>query len=66
MSGGEKKLDGTPGEVFTYYKELEYVGLAAPQVTYVVHGLKEHGFPVSTKASTIQEAADEIMRSLHG
>ena len=42
------------------------VGLAAPQVTYVMHDLKEHGFPVSTKATTIQEAADEIMRSLHG
>ena len=48
------------------YKELEKVGLAAPQVTYVMHDLKEHGFPVSTKATTIQEAADEIMRSLHG
>ena len=66
MNRGEKMLDGTPGEVFSHYKELEKVGLAAPQVTYVMHDLKEHGFPVSTKATTIQEAADEIMRSLHG
>ena len=59
-------LDGTPREVFSHYKELEKVGLAAPQVTYVMHDLKERGFAVSPDATTIQEAADEIMRSLHG
>ena len=66
MNRGEKMLDGTPREVFSHYKELEKVGLAAPQVTYVMHDLKERGFPVSPDATTIQEAADEIMRSLHG
>lgn len=65
MNRGEKMLDGTPKEVFSHYKELEKVGLAAPQVTYVMHDLKERGFPVSTDATTIPEAADEIMRSSH-
>lgn len=65
MNRGEKMLDGTPKEVFSHYKELEKVGLAAPQVTYVMHDLKERGFPVSTDATTIGEAADEIMRSFH-
>ena len=65
MNRGEKMLDGTPREVFSHYKELEKVGLAAPQVTYVMHDLKERGFPVSTDATTIPEAADEIMRSFH-
>lgn len=65
MNRGEKMLDGTPKEVFSHYKELEKVGLAAPQVTYVMHDLKERGFPVSTDATTILEAADEIMRSFH-
>ena len=65
MNRGEKMLDGTPKEVFSHYKELEKVGLAAPQVTYVMHELKERGFPVSTDATTIGEAADEIMRSFH-
>lgn len=65
MNRGEKMLDGTPKEVFSHYKELEKVGLAAPQVTYVMHDLKERGFPVSTDATTVGEAADEIMRSLH-
>ena len=64
MNRGEKMLDGTPGEVFRHYKELEKVGLAAPQVTYVMHDLKERGFDLSPDATTIEEAADEIMRSL--
>lgn len=65
MNRGEKMLDGTPKEVFSHYKELEKVGLAAPQVTYVMHDLKERGFPVSMDATTVGEAADEIMRSFH-
>lgn len=63
MNKGEKMLDGEPSEVFRHYKELEQVGLAAPQVTYVMHDLKERGFDLSPDATTIEEAADEIMRS---
>ena len=63
LNRGEKMLDGTPMEVFRHYKELEKVGLAAPQVTYVMHELKERGFDLSPDATTIKEAADEIMRS---
>ena len=63
MNKGEKMLDSTPKEVFRRYKELEEVGLAAPQVTYVMHDLKDRGFDVSPDATTIEEAADEIMRS---
>ena len=65
MNRGEKMLDGTPKEVFTHYKELEKVGLAAPQVTYIMHDLQEKGFRVRTDVTTIEEAADEIMRSFH-
>ena len=64
MNQGEKMLDGTPQEVFRHYKELEAVGLAAPQVTYVMHDLKEKGFEVSADAATVEEAADEIMKCL--
>ena len=63
MNHGEKMQDGPPSEVFRHYKELEQVGLAAPQVTYVMHDLKDRGFPVSPDATTIEEAAEEIMRS---
>ena len=64
MNHGEKMLDGAPGEVFRHYKELEKVGLAAPQVTYVMHDLKERGFDVSPDVTTVEEAAEEIMKSL--
>lgn len=65
MNRGEKMLDGTPREVFAHYRELEQVGLAAPQVTYIMHDLKAHGFDVCADATTIEEAADEIMRCFH-
>lgn len=36
MSGGKKLYDGGCREVFGHYKELESIGLAAPQVTYLM------------------------------
>lgn len=65
INHGEKMLDGTPKEVFAHYRELEGVGLAAPQVTYIMHDLREQGIPVQTDATTVTEAAEEIMRSFH-
>lgn len=65
MNRGEKMLDGSPKEVFAHYKELEQVGLAAPRVTYIMHDLKESGLDVRTDVTTIEEAAEEIMRSFH-
>ncbi len=65
MNKGEKLFDGTPKEVFSHYKELEEIGLAAPQVTYVMHALADRGIPVDTNATTVSEAADEIMRRIH-
>ncbi len=64
MNRGEKMFDGTPKEVFAHYEELEQVGLAAPQVTYVMHDLKARGIPVDTTATTVEEAAEEICRAL--
>ena len=63
MNQGEVMYDGAPKEVFSHYKELEAVGLAAPQVTYIMHALKEKGFGVSTDATTIEEATEEIFRA---
>ena len=60
MNQGEAMFDGTPKEVFSHYKELESVGLAAPQVTYIMHALAEKGFGTGTNATTIEEAAEEI------
>jgi hypothetical protein len=54
--------NGTPKEVFAHYKELEKIGLAAPQVTYIMHELKARGADVDVDATTIEEAAEEIAR----
>ena len=65
MNRGEKLFDGAPKEVFSHYKELEEIGLAAPQVTYVMHALADRGIRVDTNVTTVTEAADEIMRRIH-
>ncbi len=65
MNKSRKVFDDTPKNVFAHYKELEEIGLAAPQVTYIMHALAEHGMNVRTDLTTIEEAADEIMRRLH-
>ena len=62
MNQGEAMYDGTPKEVFSHYKELEKVGLAAPQVTYIMNALADKGFGVGTDATTIEEATEEIFR----
>ena len=64
MNKGRKMYDGEPKEVFAHYKELEKVGLAAPQVTYIMHALSERGMHVNTEATTIEEAVDEIMKEI--
>ena len=64
MNQGSVMYDDEPRNVFRYYKELEAVGLAAPQVTYIMQALKEKGFPVKTDIITIEEARDEILRAL--
>ena len=52
MNHGQVMFDNTPCEVFKHYKELEQIGLAAPQVTYLMHELKEKGLNVNTEATT--------------
>ena len=66
MIEGAKMFDGKPKDVFAHYRDLEEVGLAAPQVTYIMHALKAKGMNVRTDATTVDEAAEEIMRSIHG
>lgn len=61
---GEIRFDGTPGEVFRHYKELETIGLAAPQVTYIMHELAERGMPVDPDITRIGAAADAICAAL--
>ena len=64
MNKGRVMYDDEPKEVFSHYKELEEVGLSAPQVTYVMHALKEKGLDVEVDAITIDEAAADIIKAL--
>lgn len=66
MNHGQVMFDDTPKEVFRHYKELETIGLAAPQVTYLMHELKEHGLSVDTEATTVEEARASLMQALTG
>ena len=61
MGGGKLLYDDEPVKVFRHVKELEELGLAAPQITYIMKLLKERGLDVSTDALTVEEAAKEIM-----
>ena len=64
MNAGEVMYDGEPKVVFSHYKELESVGLAAPSVTYLMHELREKGTSVDVSATTIAEAKDSILTAL--
>ena len=68
MGGGKLLYDDEPVKVFRHVTELEELGLAAPQITYIMKLLKERGLDVSSDALTVEEAAAEIMahrRELH-
>ena len=64
VNDGKILFDDTPKQVFQHYKELESVGLAAPQVTYVVKALKEKGWDIDTTATTVEEAKQAILLAI--
>ena len=64
MNQGSVMFDDIPKRVFAHYRELEAVGVAAPQVTYLMHELAAAGIPVSVDATTVAEAKEEILAKL--
>jgi len=66
MNQGKVMYDDVPKEVFKNYKELEAIGLAAPQVTYLMHELRDRGLNVDTDVTTIAEARAAILEALLG
>jgi energy-coupling factor transport system ATP-binding protein len=64
MNQGEVLYDAPPRDVFSHYRELEAVGLAAPQVTYLVNELAARGLSVDIGATTAKEAAGAILAAL--
>lgn len=66
VQDGKIAYDDTPRNVFMHYKELEKMGLAAPQITYIMHALRERGLDVDPRAITVQEARGSILAALNG
>jgi len=66
MKEGEVFCDGTPKEVFEQYKELENIGLAAPQVTYLSEALRRAGVVLPHNATTIEEAKELLLADWRG
>jgi energy-coupling factor transport system ATP-binding protein len=64
MHQGKVALTGTPKEVFAKSDELEEIGLAAPQISYVMKGLKEKGYDVPEDIYTVEEAAKALYQLL--
>lgn len=63
MNDGSVLYDGTPKEVFSHYRELEAVSLAAPQVTYLMHELRAAGIVADDGATTVEEAKESILKA---
>lgn len=64
MSRGECAFIGTPREVFKNIKDLEEIGLAVPQVTYLMDKLHKRGFHVDDTIITVEEAKNAILNLL--
>ena len=61
MNQGRVMYDDEPREVFQHYHALEEVGLSAPQITYIMKDLQEHGYDVRGDVMTVEEARDAII-----
>lgn len=64
INDGKVAFDDEPRTVFSHYKELEEIGLAAPRVTYIMDKLRKRGFDVPTDVITIDEGVQAILQDL--
>ena len=59
-------LDGSIHDIFTQIDALESVGLAVPQVTYLMRELKKKGYSIREDIFTVEKAKDEIIKCIRG
>ena len=62
MNQGAIVLDGAPKEVFRHIDLLEKIGLAVPQISYLVRDLRSNGFDLDPEIITVDEAKNALMR----
>ena len=64
MNKGKIALMGKPAEIFKEVETLENIGLAVPQVTYLMRALREKGFNVSDEVFTVEQGSKELLKVL--
>ncbi|MCR5720586.1 MAG: energy-coupling factor transporter ATPase [Lachnospiraceae bacterium] len=64
MNKGKIVFNDIPTNVFARYKELENMGLKAPEVSYIMHELKEAGFNVDDSITTVDQAVLNIYQRI--
>ena len=62
IDNGRLVFDDTPQNVFENHEVLNEMGLSVPSAKRVLYKLNEKGIPVRTKAITVSDAVDEILR----
>lgn len=60
MNKGDVVLDGPPKNVFQEIDLLESIGLAVPQIAYLIRSLNEKGFDMPKDIITVDEALSAI------
>ena len=66
MHAGEVVFFDTPSKVFTEIETLESIGLAVPEVTYLMRELKKHYPEIREDIFTVEAAKAEILRVVKG
>lgn len=64
MNRGRVEMDGNTSTIFRSADRLEEIGLAAPQVTYLMKRLKQHFPDINDDIFTIEQAKAELKRYL--
>ena len=60
MNGGRVALDGSPKAVFSQVETMRAEGLAVPETTELIYGLRQGGFDLPLDALSVDECADAI------
>lgn len=66
MNAGEIVFYDTPNRVFTEITTLENIGLAVPEVTYLMRRLKKKYPEIREDIFTVEAAKNEILRVIRG
>lgn len=64
MNKGKIALQGSPKQIFSQVDMLEKIGLAAPQITYVIYELNKKGYNLPNDIYTIEEATKVLYKFL--